>query len=92
MREIVNFYAAKSCLALNGIQEVSGSIPLISTRYVERLDFFGDQAFLLPQKNIGMMLAASTAVQASSPPTEKGRFHVLKIVKTAFFVARKYVS
>ena len=52
---------------LNGIQEVSGSIPLISTRYVERLDFFGDQAFLFPKINIGMMLAASTAVQASSP-------------------------
>ena len=53
---------------LNGIQEVSGSIPLISTKtHYERLDFFGDQAFLFPQKmNIGMMLAASTAVQASS--------------------------
>ena len=32
MREIVNFYTEKSCLALNGIQEVSGSIPLISTK------------------------------------------------------------
>jgi len=26
------------------------------------------------------------------PPTEKGRFHVQKIVKAAFFVARKCVS
>ena len=32
MRELVNFYTAKSCLSLNGIQEVSGSIPLISTK------------------------------------------------------------
>ena len=32
MRVIVNLYAAKSFLALNGIQEVSGSIPLISTK------------------------------------------------------------
>ena len=55
-------------LSINGIQEVSGSIPLISTRYVERLDFFRDQAFLFPQKtNIGMMPTASTAIQASSP-------------------------
>ena len=32
---------------LNGIQEVSGSIPLISTRYVERLVFYGMQAFFV---------------------------------------------
>ena len=39
---------------------------------LKRLDFFGDQAFLFPSKmNIGMMLAASTAVQASSPLLKK---------------------
>ena len=52
---------------LNGIQEVSGSIPLISTRYVERLVFYGMQAFLFPllSKN-GIVLALSTAIQVLS--------------------------
>ena len=38
---------------------------LHQTHY-ERLDFFGDQAFLFPKMNIGMMLVASTAIQAPS--------------------------
>ncbi len=52
---------------MNGIQEVSGSIPLISTRYVERLVFYGMQAFLflLLSKN-GIVLALSTAIQVLS--------------------------
>ena len=52
---------------LNGIQEVSGSIPLISTIACLWLVFYGVQAFLFPSKKyIGTMLATSTAVQASS--------------------------
>jgi len=36
--------------------------------------------------------AGSFHCRSSTPLTDKGRFHVQKIVKAAFFVVRKYVS
>ena len=52
---------------LNGIQEVSGSIPLISTRRI-MIGLISSEIkpFCFPKIKIGMMLAASTAVQATS--------------------------
>ena len=65
---------------------------LHQTHY-ERLDFFGDQAFLFPPKNEYRDDAGNFHRRSSIlPPTEKGRFHVQKIVKAAFFVTRKCVS
>ena len=37
----MNFFTIKSCEALNGIQEVSGSIPLISTKQKPRTKVLG---------------------------------------------------
>ena len=120
-------------LSINGIQEVSGSIPLISTKrnshrkvavffwcgrglkpltswfnkrrrrraapsprrgfdpaylhqtHYERLDFFGDQAFLFPQKWILGWCWQLPPPFKQPPSYWKGRFHVQKIVKAAFF-------
>ena len=63
----MNFFTIKSCEALNGIQEVSGSIPLISTRRIMKGLISSEiKPFCFPKIHIGMMLAASTAVQVSS--------------------------
>ena len=54
-------------LSINGIQEVSGSIPLISTRRIMKGLISSEiKPFCFPKIHIGMMLAASTAVQVSS--------------------------
>jgi len=89
----VNFFATKSYGALNGIQEVSGSIPLISTKgYDKRLVFLRKQAFPFSittyRDEVGTIHRHSSILS----PADKGRFHVQKIVKAAFFAARKYVS
>ena len=72
---------------LNGIQEVSGSIPLISTRRIMKGLISSEiKPFCFPQKmNIGMMLATSTAVQASSLLLKKAVSTNQEIVKAAFF-------
>ena len=52
---------------LNGIQEVSGSIPLISTKgYDERLVSNRNKPLPFIKLHIGMMLARCKAIQASS--------------------------
>jgi hypothetical protein len=44
LKENPPFAEWQTCHGANGIQEVSGSIPLISTK---NLDFFGNQGFFL---------------------------------------------
>ena len=52
---------------LNGIQEVSGSIPLISTKgYDERLVSNRNKPLPFIKLHIGMMLARCKAIQAFS--------------------------
>ena len=61
---------------LNGIQEVSGSIPLISTKgYAKRLVFVRKQAFSLFYDEIGISLPAQ-ALSKGGVPCERPLFCV----------------
>ena len=78
---------------LNGIQEVSGSIPLISTRRIMKGLISSEiKPFCFPKIHIGMMLAASTAVQASSPSLQKKAVSTLWSCESGLFLLPRNVS
>ena len=84
----MNFFTIKSCEALNGIQEVSGSIPLISTRYFEKAWFLRRSSLFVSLKNEYRDDAGSFHRRSSVlPPTVKGRFHVLWSWKRPFLLS-----
>ena len=71
---------------LNGIQEVSGSIPLISTRRIMKGLISSEIKPFCFLKNEYRDDAGSFHRHSSIlPPAEKGRFHVQEIAKAAFF-------
>src|SRR5699024_3498242 len=65
--------------SLNGIQEVSGSIPLISTKgYAKRLVFVRKQAFSLFYDEIGISLP-SQSLPRGGVPCERPPFFVSQV-------------
>ena len=71
---------------MNGIQEVSGSIPLISTRRIMKGLISSEiKPFCFPKKEYRDDAGSFHRHSIILPPTDKGRFHVQKIVKAAFF-------
>ena len=78
---------------LNGIQEVSGSIPLISTIACFMACILRSTSLFISPKNKYRDDAGNFHRRSSIlPPTEKGRFHVPLIVKAAFFYCHTCIS